>query len=137
MYLPKGDWIDFETGEQLTGPLYYIKNAPIDVCPIYVKAGSIIPNYPLQQYVGEKEIDELILRIYPGNGNYVHYQDDGESFHYRQGQYNLYSFSISDTNEFYMQRMLKGYQKSYKSLRLISADQERVIPMQDEIRITL
>ncbi len=137
VYLPKGDWIDFETGELLTGPLYYIKNAPIDVCPIYVKAGSIIPNYPLQQYVGEKEIDELILRIYPGNGNYVHYQDDGESFHYRQGQYNLYSFSISDTNEFYMQRMLKGYQKSYKSLRLISADQEWVIPMQDEIRITL
>lgn len=137
VYLPKGEWIDYETGEVLTGPLYYIKNAPLDSCPIYVKAGSILPNYPVQQYVGEKEISELILHVYPGNGSYIHYQDDGKTFLYRQGQYNLYSLTISDQGEFSVQRMLNGYQKSYTSLRIIYKDTERVVSMQDEVKIVL
>lgn len=137
VYLPKGEWIDYETDEVITGPRYFIKDAPLDVCPIFIKAGTILPNYPIQQYVGEQESDELILHVYPGKGNYIHYQDDGESFHYRQGQYNLYSFSVSEENEFYMQRMLKGYPHSYKSLRIIYKNNEKVVPMQDEIRIVL
>jgi len=137
VYLPKGEWIDYETDEVITGPRYFIKDAPLDVCPIFIKAGTILPNYPIQQYVGEQEIDELILHVYPGKGSYIHYQDDGESFHYRQGQYNLYSFSFSEENEFYMQRMLKGYPHSYKSLRIIYKNNEKVVPMQDEIRIVL
>lgn len=137
VYLPKGDWIDYETGEMMTGPVYFIKNAPLDVCPIYVKAGTILPNYPVQQYVGEKEIEELILHVYPGTGNYFHYQDDGETFNYRQGIYNLYHFSISENEEFHMQRMLAGYKKGYTALRIIYKDSETVVPLQDEIRIQL
>lgn len=137
VYLPKGDWIDYETGEMLAGPLYYVKDAPLDVCPVYVKAGTVLPMYPVQQYVGEQEIQELILQVYPGNGGYIHYQDDGESFHYRQGQYNLYSFSMTDKDEFCMQRMLSGYEKGYTSLRIIYKGKERVVPMQDEIRLVL
>lgn len=137
VYLPKGDWIDYETGERVTGPVSFIKEAPLDTCPIYVKAGTILPNYPVMQYVGEKEIEELILHIYPGTGNYFHYQDDGETFNYRQGIYNLYRFSISDDDEFHMQRMLAGYKNSYKALRIIYKGRERVVPMQDEIRIQL
>lgn len=38
-----------------------------------------------------KEKDkELILRVYPGEGEYLHYQDNGEDFAYREGAYNLY-----------------------------------------------
>lgn len=94
VYLPEGQWIDYWTKEIYRGSQYIIKEAPLDVCPIYIKKGSIIPNYPVQSYVGEVEITNLELDIYPGNGEYVHYQDDGESFNYQEGEFNLYQFKM-------------------------------------------
>ncbi|WP_055669652.1 glycoside hydrolase family 31 protein [Desnuesiella massiliensis] len=99
VYLPEGTWMDYWTKEVIEGAQLIAKEAPLDVCPIYVKAGSIIPNYPVQSYVGEKEIKELTLDIYPGEGNYVHYMDDGESFNYREGEYTLYEFSMEVKDE--------------------------------------
>jgi alpha-glucosidase len=29
---------------------------PLDTIPIFVKAGSVIPEYPVMQYVGEKKL---------------------------------------------------------------------------------
>lgn len=41
VYLPKGDnWVDFWTKEVFEGGQYIIKQAPLDVCPIYVKQGK-------------------------------------------------------------------------------------------------
>ncbi|SHJ70540.1 alpha-glucosidase [Anaerobranca californiensis DSM 14826] len=96
VYLPKGKWFDYWTGEEIQGGRYVVKETPLDLCPIYIKEGSIIPKFPVQNYIGEREIDNLIIDIYPGNGQYLHYQDDGESFNYRQGQYNLYQFTMVD-----------------------------------------
>lgn len=94
VYLPHGKWYDYWTKEVISGEKAIIKEAPIDVCPIYIKEGSIIPNYPDQNYIGEKEIDKLTLDIYKGNGKYFHYIDDGESYNYRNGEYTLYEFSM-------------------------------------------
>lgn len=99
VYLPEGTWMDYWTKEVIEGAQLIVKEAPLDVCPIYVKAGSIIPNYPEQSYVGEKEIKELTLDIYPGEGNYAHYMDDGESFNYREGEYTLYEFTMEIKDE--------------------------------------
>ncbi|MGL4372983.1 MAG: TIM-barrel domain-containing protein, partial [Turicibacter sp.] len=96
VYLPQGDWYDYETFEMYEGCRVIVKHAPLDTCPIFIKAGSIIPNYPQQNFVGEIEIDELSLDIYPGTGMYDHIQDDGESFSYRAGQYNHYGFTQSE-----------------------------------------
>ncbi|MCY6369347.1 glycoside hydrolase family 31 protein [Clostridium ganghwense] len=99
VYLPEGDcWIDYWTKEVFEGGQYIIKEAPLDVCPIYIKEGSILPNYPVQNYIGEKEIEALTLDIYPPKEGtevkYVHYQDDGESFEYQNGEFNLYEFTV-------------------------------------------
>jgi alpha-glucosidase len=94
VYLPEGIWIDYWTGEVYEGKNYIIKEAPLDTCPIYIKEGSIIPNYVDQNYVGEKEMYSLILDVYPGFGEYNHYVDDGESFEYRNGCYSLYKFKM-------------------------------------------
>jgi len=126
VYLPEKDnWIDYWTNEIFEGGQYIIKKAPIEVCPIYIKAGSIIPNYPAQNYIGEKEIKELTLDIYPPSNNeesnYTHYQDDEESFEYRKGNFNLYKFLLKrkdaiislDLNHEY------NYEKTYESFRII------------------
>ena len=72
---------------------------PLDVCPMFIKAGSIIPNYQPQNYIGENENKNLILDVYLGEGKYVHYEDDGESFKYRDGEYNLYEFTMETSKE--------------------------------------
>ncbi|WP_042275604.1 glycoside hydrolase family 31 protein [[Clostridium] dakarense] len=102
VYLPNGSrWVDYWTKEVYEGGRYIIKETPLDICPIYIKSGSIIPNFPGMNYIGEKEIDTLILDIYLDENNfeYIHYQDDGESFEYKDGKYNLYKISIDNKNE--------------------------------------
>ncbi|HEY8391586.1 MAG TPA: glycoside hydrolase family 31 protein [Capillibacterium sp.] len=121
VYLPAGEWIDYWTGEKHSGKQYVLKRTPLDVCPIYVKAGSILPTYPVQNFVGEREIDELTLEVYPGTGRYTHYQDDGATFNYRQGEYNLYTFAQRRTGDQLCLDLAKtaaGYARSYRSFLL-------------------
>lgn len=125
VYLPKeSNWVDYWTKEIYKGGQYIIKEAPLDVCPIYVRAGSIIPNFPVQNYIGEKEVRELILDIYPPaegeKHSYVHYMDDGESFDYRDGIYNTYEFIIENNKGITLEINNKhnGFEKKYESFRL-------------------
>lgn len=125
VYLPEGDnWVDYWTKETYRGGQYIIKEAELDVCPIYIKTGSVIPNYPPQNYIGEVEVKELTLDVYiPSSGSkssYVHYQDDGESFEYRNGKYNLYEIIVEKENELKLTIKNKqvGYNKKYESLRV-------------------
>lgn len=109
VYLPEGVWYDYWTGERIEGSRYILKDAPIDVCPIYIKAGSIIPAYEVVQYVGEKPYNQLQLLITPGAGSYVHFQDNGEDYAYQNGAYNLYQFT-TDVNGVLSTKMLhEGY----------------------------
>lgn len=119
LYLPKGKWTDYWTGEITEGGKYLLKEAPLDVCPIYIKAGSIIPNYPDQNYIGEKKIDELILDIYPGKGKYTHYNDDGESFDYRNGKYTIYEFDIDSNKETLINIKKSSNYFNYKTFKII------------------
>ena len=93
VYLPEGTWYDYWTGEKFEGKQYILKDAPIDVCPMYIKAGSIIPTYEVVQYVGEKPYNKLALLVTPGEGAYEHFQDNGEDYAYQNGIYNLYQFT--------------------------------------------
>lgn len=132
VYLPKGEWFDYHTKEKITGPVSFIREAPLTICPVYVKAGSILPNYPIQQYVGEQEIETLILDIYPGKGSYLHYQDDGESFAYEQGRYNLYEFTIAENGKFTARLQQNGYEKVYKAFQLKYEGRERTISFEHD-----
>ena len=49
-YLPAGpDWYDFWTGERLAGGQAVTRPTPIDLLPLYVRAGSILPLGPVVQ----------------------------------------------------------------------------------------
>ena len=57
---------------------------------MFVRAGSIVPMGPVMQYVGEKQWDELELRVYPGaDGTFTLYEDEGDSYNYEKGAYTL------------------------------------------------
>ncbi|WP_032811366.1 DUF5110 domain-containing protein, partial [Oenococcus oeni] len=84
------------------------------------------PMYPAQNYVGEKKISQLTLDIYPFTGKgescYEHYQDDGESFDYRSGSYNLYDFILKRSGnliEINISKTREAYGEKYQSFKFI------------------
>ena len=87
VYLPKGtDWFDYWTGEKLKGGKRVIKETPLDIMPLYVIAGSIVPIGPKVQYAIEKKWDELEIRIYPGtDGEFTLYEDENDNYNYEKG----------------------------------------------------
>lgn len=98
LYLPAGtNWIDFWTGEMLKGGQIITKETPIDIMPLYVKAGSIIPIGPDVQYAEEKEWDNLEIRIYEGaDGEFTLYEDENDNYNYEKGLYSTITFNWND-----------------------------------------
>ncbi len=97
--LPKGKWYDFYTGE-FAGEGTVISVTPgLDKIPVYVKDGGIIPMMPAMLHApksGEK-ID-LEIRYYGEKpGQYLLYDDDGETFNYEKGQYSWRQINIQRT----------------------------------------
>jgi alpha-D-xyloside xylohydrolase len=101
LYLPKGaDWFDFWTGEKYIGGQTINKETPIDIMPLYVKAGSILPIGPKVQYAEEKKWDNLDICIYEGaDGEFTLYEDENENYNYENGVYSTIIFSWDDTKQ--------------------------------------
>jgi alpha-glucosidase len=76
--LPDGEWYDYWTGNIYSGDSTYEIAAPLDMLPLFVRAGSVIPHGPVMQYVGQRQSDALELRVYAGVGESTFYEDDGE-----------------------------------------------------------
>ena len=89
VYLPEGAaWYDFWTNERLEGGQTVEKAAPLDILPLYVKAGSIVPRGPQVQYATEKPWDNLEVWVYPGaDGSFSLYEDEFDNYNYEQGAY--------------------------------------------------
>lgn len=89
IYLPKGTWYDWFTGEKYEGGRI-INNfdTPLWKLPLFVKAGAIIPMTAPNNNV--KDIDKTlrIYELYPqGKTSFTEYDDDGVTELYRNGAY--------------------------------------------------
>ena len=92
------EWYDFWTGLKTPGvPKIH---PPLDLMPVYVRGGSIVPLQPLIQNTDETPSGPLELRVYPASqcsGSI--YLDDGHTFRYQKGEYLRQSFTCqSDAN---------------------------------------
>lgn len=89
VYLPKGTWYDFWLNEAVEGGKEVVVKTPLETMPIFIKAGAVIPEYPVMQYVGEKEIEEVKLNVYYTDNavNSFLFEDYGETFAYEQDIY--------------------------------------------------
>jgi len=89
VYLPTGcDWYDFWTGKRYAGGQTLWVEAPLEIMPLFVRAGSILPLGPEIQYADEKPGAPLELRIYPGAaGSFTLYRDEGDGYAYENDQF--------------------------------------------------
>jgi alpha-D-xyloside xylohydrolase len=97
VYLPAGtDWYDFWTNQRYTGGQSITTAAPIDELPLFMRAGSILPfGSEIENTTQPQKIAEL--RVYPGaDGDATIYSDDGHTYNYESGQYQVASVHYDD-----------------------------------------
>ena len=99
VYLPKDTtWYDFWSGQKIQGGVHVQAAAPLDRIPLYVRAGSILPLGPPEQYADEKVNGPIELRIYSGkDGSFTLYQDEGDNYNYEKGQHATVPITWSDS----------------------------------------
>ena len=97
IYFPAGEWYDYWTGKTYEGGKWLDKyEAKLDICPVFIRQGAIIPMYPDMNYVGEKPADVLTLDLYPyGNTSFNLYEDDGLTRDYKKGEFACTLISVS------------------------------------------
>ncbi|MEM1043235.1 MAG: glycoside hydrolase family 31 protein [Bacteroidota bacterium] len=88
VYLPvtPGGWFDFWTGARHEGGQTLRVETPLDVLPLWVCAGSVLPLGPVRQHTGGT-FDTLTLRVYPTRGAFsdVLYDDAGDGWDFERG----------------------------------------------------
>ena len=101
IYLPKdANWFDFWTGKKLSGGQTIDAPAPIDILPLYVKAGSIVPMGKEMEWATQKQEDTIELRIYSGaDGTFTLYEDANDTYNYEKGEYATFTFNWNDENK--------------------------------------
>lgn len=90
IWLPPGEWIEWETGRHFTGPIKLQRNFSLAQIPIYVRAGAIVTMAPPMRNTSERPLDPLVLTIFPlrdaQNSSYTLYEDAGDSRAYQRGE---------------------------------------------------
>jgi hypothetical protein len=125
LYLPRGTWYDFWTGEQITGGREIARSVDLETMPLYVRAGAILPLGPVKQYTAEPVDAPPTLVVYPGaDGRSSVYEDDGHSFGYQRGEW---------------MRILTEWNDARRTLRLRLAEGSRKLspmPRRIDVRVT-
>jgi alpha-glucosidase (family GH31 glycosyl hydrolase) len=109
LYLPRGAWHDFWTGERIEGGRKVTRPVDLEITPLYVRAGAIVPMGPVKQYTDEAVDGPLTIAIYPGaNGSFLLYEDDGKSFDYRKGAWMGVQMTWNDARRTLSLRLAPG-----------------------------
>lgn len=88
-YLPSSaDWTDFWTGKIYQGGQTVTVPAPLNIIPLFVRCGSVIPMTRGLQYASQKSSEPMIINVYPGaDASFVLYEDSGDGYAYEKGEY--------------------------------------------------
>ncbi len=122
MYFPNGKWYNYWTHEIVEGGKELWVDADIETIPMFIKEGAIIPKYPVQQYVGEIEIEEVELEVYYKEGKETSflYEDANDGYDYKKGRFSFRTFKLTGKkNELIMQQHKEGkYVTGYDNFKL-------------------
>jgi alpha-D-xyloside xylohydrolase len=78
IYLPEGPWLDYWTGEAHGGPRNLRVRAPLDILPLFIRGGAIIPKMQRAWRIPPERIDPLVVEVWPhGTSSYRFYEDEG------------------------------------------------------------
>lgn len=91
--LPDGNWYPLGKGVVVAGGGAVTDAAGMGL-PLYVRAGTVLPTWPVRQSTSEP-VDNLILEVYAGEATSGLYEDAGEGYGYRDGDFRLSTFATN------------------------------------------
>lgn len=95
VYLPKGGWYNFETGQYYEGGRWIEADAPIDYIPVFVREGTILPL--TKEADRTKQKDEIVFTVFGGkDAEYLLYEDAGDGYGYERGEYRLTKYTYCE-----------------------------------------
>lgn len=96
VWLPEGTYTDVFTGAVYRGGRYYTMCRDLTKIPVLASAGAIIPMYRDADSNNLSNDQPLEVYIYHGNGQFVLYEDDGETKAYKRGVYAKTEMSVRE-----------------------------------------
>jgi len=94
VYLPAGDWYDFNTHRKYSGAQTYTIHCGFNQLPVFIKSGTLLPLADPVPYLDAAQPFNITCYAFgPGNATAALLEDDGETFAYKQGKYNLITLS--------------------------------------------
>ena len=100
LYLPQARWYDFWSGASADGGQAVDAAAPLERMPLYIRAGSIVPMGPDQEWSTQKQADPIELRVYRGaDADFTLYEDENDSYHYEKGVYATIPFHWDEAQQ--------------------------------------
>ncbi|MGA3087930.1 MAG: TIM-barrel domain-containing protein [Terriglobales bacterium] len=121
VYLPRGTWYDFWTGERVAGGRYVSRTVDLETIPLYIPAGSILPLGPVRQFASERVDEPVSISIYPGaDASFLLYEDDGTSFDYRNGEWTGIQMEWDDTSRILALQLAPGSRMLPPSPRILT-----------------
>jgi alpha-glucosidase len=80
VYLPRGEWFDFWSGELFQGGVHVVLPAPLERIPILVRSGTILPMKTVRQFIGPREPSNVVLHLWARESGHLDwYDDDGRT----------------------------------------------------------
>ena len=125
---PAGDWIDWNNpAKTYRGGTTATVAAPLNTLPLFVRAGSFIPQYPKKiENTSEYDPTLLTVRYFPRKEwcNYLLFDDDRQSpTSLEDGEYQLTTFSGSKQgSEIYVNIDSEGAYKGMPEVRMITLE---------------
>lgn len=98
LYLPQGKWYYYWNNKVYEGGKEdFWLDVTLETMPLFVRAGSVIPEYPVMQHTGERDSDHLNLSVYYSDYlvNSFIYEDHGDTFAYEQDIYTEKKFVVN------------------------------------------
>ena len=120
VYLPRGLWLDFWDMRvvESSGACFDIKTG-IDRIPIFIRDGGIVVMQDTMNYVGERRVSfyDIILFSVDRRGEFIIYEDDGETYRYENGEYSETKI-IVDGAHISIRILNNGYGQCVKRYRI-------------------
>lgn len=122
VYLPQGAWYHLYSNTLYQGGQEIYADCPVELLPVYVRAGGILLMQSLVQNTSEKHDGTLEVHVYFGiaGSTFVHYEDDGETYKYEKGKYYKRNITYSPENECIVFSAAEGeYKSSFDKIKLV------------------
>ncbi len=99
VYLPAGNWYDYNTDKKYEGGKSYRITMSLDQIPIFVKDNSLVPIAEPVEYIGPGTVFKIRCNVYGKPVATVNlFEDDSNNLNFEKGQYSWLKLSWNGTS---------------------------------------